>query len=98
MLQRLGIDQTMERAGALRNGLDVWTDGGWYVMPDDAHGYDLRREKLDPMLRELAARTPKTSRSARASPSTPFCATAPAARRASTAASPAARKPRSTPR
>ena len=27
-------------------------------MPDDAHGYNLRREKLDPMLRELAARTP----------------------------------------
>jgi 2-polyprenyl-6-methoxyphenol hydroxylase-like FAD-dependent oxidoreductase len=58
VLQRLGIDGTMERAGALRNGLDVWTDGGWYAMPDDAHGYNLRREKLDPMLRELAARTP----------------------------------------
>ena len=27
-------------------------------MPDDEHGYNLRREKLDPMLRELAARTP----------------------------------------
>ena len=57
VLQRLGIDATMERAGALRNGLDVWTAGGWYAMPDDAHGYNLRREKLDPMLRELAART-----------------------------------------
>jgi 2-polyprenyl-6-methoxyphenol hydroxylase-like FAD-dependent oxidoreductase len=58
VLQRLGIDATMERAGALRNGLDVWTAAGWYVMPDDDHGYNLRREKLDPMLRELAARTP----------------------------------------
>lgn len=58
VLQRLGIDATMERAGALRNGLDVWTAGGWYAMPDDAYGYSLRREKLDPMLRELAARTP----------------------------------------
>jgi 2-polyprenyl-6-methoxyphenol hydroxylase-like FAD-dependent oxidoreductase len=58
VLQRLGIDATMERAGALRNGLDVWTAGGWYAMPDDSHGYNLRREKLDPMLRELAARTP----------------------------------------
>src|SRR3954468_708460 len=59
VLQRLGIDATMERAGALRNGLDVGTTGsGWYVMPDDAYGYNLRREKLDPMLRELAARTP----------------------------------------
>ncbi len=58
VLQRLGIDATMERAGALRNGLDVWTAAGWYAMPDDDHGYNLRREKLDPMLRELAARTP----------------------------------------
>jgi 2-polyprenyl-6-methoxyphenol hydroxylase-like FAD-dependent oxidoreductase len=58
VLQRLGIDATMERAGALRNGLDVWTAAGWYPMPDDDHGYNLRREKLDPMLRELAARTP----------------------------------------
>lgn len=59
VLQRLGIDGTMERAGALRNGLDIWTAaGGWYAMPDDAYGYNLRREKLDPMLRELAARTP----------------------------------------
>jgi 2-polyprenyl-6-methoxyphenol hydroxylase-like FAD-dependent oxidoreductase len=58
VLQRLGIDTTMERAGALRNGLDVWTAGGWYSMPDDSYGYNLRREKLDPMLRELAARTP----------------------------------------
>ncbi len=58
VLQRLGIDATMERAGALRNGLDVWTAAGWYAMPDEDHGYNLRREKLDPMLRELAARTP----------------------------------------
>jgi menaquinone-9 beta-reductase len=58
VLQRLGIDATMERAGALRNGLDMWTAGGWYSMPDDTYGYNLRREKLDPMLRELAARTP----------------------------------------
>jgi 2-polyprenyl-6-methoxyphenol hydroxylase-like FAD-dependent oxidoreductase len=58
VLQRLGIDTAMERAGALRNGLDVWTAGGWYVMPDRAYGYSLRREKLDPMLRELAAQTP----------------------------------------
>src|SRR5882757_8179245 len=58
VLQRLGIDATMERAGALRNGLELWTQGGWYAMPNTAYGYNLRREKLDPMLRELAARTP----------------------------------------
>ena len=59
VLRRLGIAETMERAGAVRNGLEVYTpSGGWYAMPDDDHGYNLRREKLDPMLRELAARTP----------------------------------------
>jgi 2-polyprenyl-6-methoxyphenol hydroxylase-like FAD-dependent oxidoreductase len=62
VLRRLGIDQTMERAGALRNGLEVFTPGGgWYVMPDGEHGYNIRREKLDPMLRELAARTPNVT-------------------------------------
>src|SRR3954453_14346659 len=58
VLQRLGIDATMERAGAVRNGLEVWTAAGWYATPEGPYGYNLRREKLDPMLRELAARTP----------------------------------------
>src|SRR3954451_20170743 len=59
VLRRLRLAETMERAGAVRNSLAVYTPaGGWYVMPDEDHGYSLRREKLDPMLRELAARTP----------------------------------------
>jgi 2-polyprenyl-6-methoxyphenol hydroxylase-like FAD-dependent oxidoreductase len=58
VLERLGVAERMERAGAVRNGLDVWTAGGWYGMPGDAYGYSLRREKLDPMLRGLAAGTP----------------------------------------
>jgi 2-polyprenyl-6-methoxyphenol hydroxylase-like FAD-dependent oxidoreductase len=61
VLRRLGVTGTMERAGAVRNGLEVWTQGGWYVMPDEEHGYSIRREKLDPMLRELAARTPNVT-------------------------------------
>jgi 2-polyprenyl-6-methoxyphenol hydroxylase-like FAD-dependent oxidoreductase len=61
VLRRLGVTETMERAGAVRNGLEVWTRAGWYVMPDDEHGYSLRREKLDPLLRELAARTPNVT-------------------------------------
>jgi flavin-dependent dehydrogenase len=48
----------MERAGAVRNGLEIWTDAGWYVTPPDLYGYSLRRSKLDPMLRDLAAGTP----------------------------------------
>jgi 2-polyprenyl-6-methoxyphenol hydroxylase-like FAD-dependent oxidoreductase len=59
VLRRLGLAEAMERAGAVRNGLEVYTPtGGWYAMPDADHGYSLRREKLDPMVRALAARTP----------------------------------------
>ncbi|HEV7749969.1 MAG TPA: NAD(P)/FAD-dependent oxidoreductase [Baekduia sp.] len=59
VLRRLGVEDAMVSAGAVRNGLEVWTEGGgWYVMPGDEHGYSLRRAKLDPMLRELAASTP----------------------------------------
>src|SRR4051794_24953525 len=59
VLRRLGLAAAMERAGAVRNGLEVYTPtGGWYAMPDADHGYSLRREKLDPMIRALAASTP----------------------------------------
>src|SRR3954452_14680274 len=62
ILRRLGVTEQMERAGAVRNGLEIYTPaGGWYAMPDADHGYSLRREKLDPMLRELAARTPNVT-------------------------------------
>jgi flavin-dependent dehydrogenase len=59
VIDRLGLAEPMERAGAVRNGLEVWTAAGWYRTPSDGgHGYSLRRSKLDPMLRELAAGTP----------------------------------------
>src|SRR3954451_4349092 len=62
VLRRLGIAETMERAGAVRNSLAVYTPtGGWYLTPDGDHGYSLRREKLDPMLRELATHTPNVT-------------------------------------
>lgn len=62
VLERLGLTETLDNAGAVRNGLELWTaDGGWVVAPDDQHGYSIRREKLDPMLRELAARTPNVT-------------------------------------
>src|SRR3954471_18587677 len=45
---RLRLTEALEAAGAVRNGLEVFTPaGGWYVMPDDEHGYSIRREKLD---------------------------------------------------
>lgn len=63
-IQRLGLAEKIEAAGGVRNGVEVWSRFGWIrpeLGPDYAHpryGYDIRREKLDPMLRELAASTP----------------------------------------
>src|SRR3954447_15241592 len=42
VFERLGLIETLEAAGAVRNGLAVFTPGGgWYVMPDDEHGYSI---------------------------------------------------------
>jgi flavin-dependent dehydrogenase len=59
-LERLGLGEAILEAGGIRDSGDFWTSSGW-VRPDwDAlpRGYDLCREKLDPMLRRLAAETP----------------------------------------
>lgn len=63
-IERLGLAERIEAAGGVRNGVEVWTRYGWIRAPlgDDfaypRYGYDIRREKLDPMVRELAAETP----------------------------------------
>jgi flavin-dependent dehydrogenase len=62
-IERLGIAGSIEAAGGLRNGLELWTRFGWIRPRPDEHypyphyGYSLRREKLDPMLRTFAAET-----------------------------------------
>ncbi len=64
-LVRLGIFEELERAGARDSGVNVWSRYGW-VCPsrsymdeigEDGHGLNLRRRKLDPMLRRMAAET-----------------------------------------
>jgi flavin-dependent dehydrogenase/pimeloyl-ACP methyl ester carboxylesterase len=63
-IQRLGLSEPIEAAGGLRNNVEIWTRFGWIRPPlsdDFAHpryGYDIRRVKLDPMVRDLAAETP----------------------------------------
>jgi menaquinone-9 beta-reductase len=60
-IQRLGVAEELEAAGALRNSLEMWNRWGWIRRPEGdeaAYGYSIRREKLDPILRRTAAGTP----------------------------------------
>jgi 2-polyprenyl-6-methoxyphenol hydroxylase-like FAD-dependent oxidoreductase len=59
MLQRHGFGDAIEAEGGVRNRAHLWTRYGW-IRPQGvaAQGYTLRRERLDPMLRRIAADTP----------------------------------------
>jgi menaquinone-9 beta-reductase len=59
-LERLGLLEPMEAAGAVRPHIHMWTKWGWIEAPPErvARGIDLRREVLDPMVRTTAAETP----------------------------------------
>ena len=60
-LERLELLEPMMRAGALRAHARIWTHWGWIAPPANttsSAGVNLRREKLDPLIRELAAQTP----------------------------------------
>lgn len=64
-IERLGLAERIEAAGGIRNGLQLWTRQYGWVRPPlregypyPRYGYDIRRQKLDPMIRELAAETP----------------------------------------
>jgi 2-polyprenyl-6-methoxyphenol hydroxylase-like FAD-dependent oxidoreductase len=62
VIDELGLVGELDAAGAVRNSAKYWTRWGW-IEPDGAatgdlpHGYNVRRQTLDPMLRALAGRT-----------------------------------------
>src|SRR5919201_2261762 len=62
-LERLGLARAIEDAGGVRNDAEIFTRWGWIVAPSEqtirrpAHGYNIRRSTLDPMLRKTAAQT-----------------------------------------
>ncbi|MEO3856465.1 NAD(P)/FAD-dependent oxidoreductase [Acrocarpospora sp. B8E8] len=59
MLRRTGLWQAMVDEGAAVGGIARWTAAGWAVPePGLPECISLRREKLDPLLRTLAAGTP----------------------------------------
>ncbi|MBV9801259.1 MAG: alpha/beta fold hydrolase [Solirubrobacterales bacterium] len=63
-IERLGLAERIEAAGGVRTALELWTRYGWIRPPllegygHPRYGYDIRRQKLDPMMRQLAAETP----------------------------------------
>ena len=59
-LERLGLLEEIEQHGGVRSRLRVWTRWGWASMasPDLPGGVNLRRERLDPLIRAMAAETP----------------------------------------
>jgi 2-polyprenyl-6-methoxyphenol hydroxylase-like FAD-dependent oxidoreductase len=59
-LERLGLVEPMVAAGAVRSRFNARTQWGWIEAPPETAqlAINLRREKLDPMVREMAASTP----------------------------------------
>lgn len=60
-LERMGLIEPMMQAGAIRSRACVRTRWGWVDPPATSTlpvGINLRRERLDPLIREIAAKTP----------------------------------------
>lgn len=64
VMRRLGIDRLIEEAGAVRNSFEIHTPYGWvgdHLGSDQdgrpLHGYNIRRSKLDPIMRAMASAT-----------------------------------------
>jgi 2-polyprenyl-6-methoxyphenol hydroxylase-like FAD-dependent oxidoreductase len=61
VIERLGLVRDFEALGAVRTGVDTWSRYGWAyhdARDDRPPSWNVRRAKLDPMLREAAATTP----------------------------------------
>jgi 2-polyprenyl-6-methoxyphenol hydroxylase-like FAD-dependent oxidoreductase len=58
-LERLGLLEPIAAAGGVRSRIRMWTPFGWIVPPREEAGVavNLRRELLDPLVREAAAAT-----------------------------------------
>lgn len=59
-LERLDLLKPIVEAGGVRSRIQAWTEWGWLKPPPEeaSLGVNLRREALDPLVREAAASTP----------------------------------------
>lgn len=60
-IERLGLLPAIEAAGGVRSHYRIWTRWGWMPAPREERvprSLNLRREKLDPLIRAAAADTP----------------------------------------
>lgn len=59
-IERLGLAPLLLERGVPRTGIEVWTPyGGWLAPPEDfPDGWGVTRRILDPLLRDLAVKTP----------------------------------------
>ncbi len=60
-LERAGLLEPIESAGGVRSRIRMWTRWGWIEPPPDAlfpASVNIRRERLDPLVRAIAADTP----------------------------------------
>jgi menaquinone-9 beta-reductase len=57
-IERLGLARLLAERGVPRTWVEFWTPhGGWFGVPNN-RGWGVRRRTLDPLLRDLATRTP----------------------------------------
>lgn len=56
-LDRLGLLEPILESGGVRSSMRAWTPWGWIKAPKPREAVNLRRELLDPLVREAAAAT-----------------------------------------
>jgi 2-polyprenyl-6-methoxyphenol hydroxylase-like FAD-dependent oxidoreductase len=58
VLERLGVVTELRQRAAVPNPAHLWTRYGWLKPVLGVHGYNVRRDVIDPILRRRAAETP----------------------------------------
>lgn len=61
-IQKMDLEPLLDAAGCVRSRIEMWTRYGWVKhnghLKDESLGYNIRRQTLDPIVRQLAEETP----------------------------------------